>query len=209
VEVVLDGKPILDHYQRFHDASPGDVRVGTAAGFSGEILQMERSTDYAPPPAVEPLPPAAGYGGVRFKVRLPTGRSGQREPLVVTGEAGRGDFCYIEYGDAQTVRFGLDHWGRPGLQSASVTLHYAVPHTLEIAMGSLPVQAVPVAGESGWRNEITVTLDGRIVWRSPARFYAVEPEDVFIGGNPIGGSSCGASFTGVLWDVEPITGPGG
>ena len=41
-----------------------------------------------------------------------------------------------------------------------------------------------------------VELDGTVVWRQTTMGYVADPEEIAVGANPIGGSTCGAAFTG-------------
>jgi hypothetical protein len=54
---------------------------------------------------------------------------------------------------------------------------------------------------------LRVEIDDREVWREPAELFVVDPVEVAVGVNPIGGTSCGPAFTGqlhaVAWGRRP------
>ena len=64
----------------------------------------------------------AEFEAIRLTVIFPADRTAGREPLVVTGETGRGDFLFVEYRDGGRVRFGLDHWGKATVTSEPVAV---------------------------------------------------------------------------------------
>jgi hypothetical protein len=127
---------------------------------------------------------------------LPAGRAGQREPLIVTGRSGAGDLLMIEYVDAQTVRFALDHWGMPLSQSEPLRIDFDQPHTFDIAMPALEPVANASTSRSIRTGKLRVRVDGRQVWEHTSPFYATEAEEIAIGRNPIGGTSGGLVFGG-------------
>jgi hypothetical protein len=72
---------------------------------------------------------------------------------------------------------------------------------LRITMESLraPSEFRRVRGVTG--GELQVRLGDRAVWRVPAEFFVVNPVEVAIGRNPIGGTTCGAFFSGTIHQV--------
>lgn len=184
--VTLGDATVLEGYQRFHVSSPADVVLsrGRRVGGIAEIRAAAR---------------AAGTGGdvefdmIRMRVTFPGERSAGREPLVVTGEAGRGDFLFVEYLEGGWVQFGLDHWGKATVMSARVSVERGKSYEIEIGLGAFP----------GARktDELEVKMDGRVVWAREAKFFGVGAEDVFVGKNPIGGTGCAETFGGTILDV--------
>ena len=130
---------------------------------------------------------------IRMRVTFPGERSAGREPLVVTGEAGRGDFLFVEYLEGGWVQFGLDHWGKATVMSARVSVERGKSYEIEIGLGAFP----------GARktDELEVKMNGRVVWAREAKFFGVGAEDVFVGKNPIGGTGCAETFGGTILDV--------
>jgi len=139
------------------------------------------------------------FEAIRMKVIFPEGRRDGREPLVVTGEAGRGDFLFVEYLDGGLVRFGLDHWGKASVTSAAVAVERGKACSMEVVMGAFPGARRP--------DELEVKVDGRTVWAREAKLFAVGAEDVFVGKNPIGGTGCAENFSGTILDVVRGTKP--
>jgi hypothetical protein len=147
--------------------------------------------------------PLDGPGDLRMSVRLPAKAPGQREPLVVTGRTGAGEILVIEYLDAQTVRFGWDHWGTPMVFSAPVMIDFAEQHTLDIAMGSLRTVADATLSPAA-EGKISVAIDGRRIWEHAGLFFPAESAEMAVGRNPIGGTGCGPIFTGEILSAERI-----
>lgn len=212
LQVEFDGESLVDLYP-WVAAPPGTL-----------VIEPERKPEAAPPvrvanwrrdePAVAGVVAAGAAraaealawrslrGAVQMQVSLPRGRSGTREPLIVTGRPGAGDILSIEYVDERTVRFVFDHWGMPALISEPVAVDYARVQDLRIAMESLrrperfrPTQRVAI-------GELEVRLDGRSIWRLPTEFFVVSPVEVAVARNAIGGTSCGSEFTGVLQQIQ-------
>ncbi|MCX6955666.1 MAG: hypothetical protein NTV51_26275 [Verrucomicrobia bacterium] len=138
------------------------------------------------------------FDTVRLAVMFPTQRGTERDPLVVTGQTGRGDFLFVEYLDGGRVRFGLDHWGKAPVFSAPLAVDFATPHAIEVSLESFP----RVLKEKREPKKIEVKLDGREVWAQEARLFAVGVQEVFVGRNPIGGTACPPLFTGAILEVK-------
>jgi len=173
---------------------------GCAPDFTGVVHQVQRSAD-----GRDPLVATAG-DTVRLRLRLPAKVvAGAKDPLVVTGRTGAGDFLMVEYVDGQTVRFVLDHWGGGAMTSGPVKVDFAHVHDWEIALESLapPPAGRPVRQER--RGNVRVRVNGAEVWNQRLALYATEADAVAIGRNPIGGTSCGPEFTGTLLSAERMT----
>ncbi|HVU33170.1 MAG TPA: hypothetical protein VHE61_07025 [Opitutaceae bacterium] len=117
LDVAIDGRPLIESYQRFYPASRGTVVVGGAkdtGSFSGRIVSVAREPLTKPPVTALASPGnqlIAPVGGVwRLAVRFPAGKRGTRDPLIVSGETGRGDFLAVEDLGPGRLRFMLDHW---------------------------------------------------------------------------------------------------
>ncbi len=143
------------------------------------------------------------FDTVRLTVKFPAGRSEGREPLVVTGEPGRGDFLFVEYLPEGRVQFGLDHWGKPTLFSGATQIDFARTHTLEIAFDSFPGAR---AASAGAKPHCLQVVMGGYRWKnSRALLYATTADDVFVGRNPIGGTGCATLFSGAILDVKRVS----
>jgi hypothetical protein len=141
-------------------------------------------------------------GVLELELTLPVGKAGAREPLVVSGRPGRGDLLAVEYGEAGDVRFLFDHWGSELRRSDPVAVPPGRPVVLRVAMESWrPPSPYRRAGPVV-NGGLEVVLDGRSVWRVAAEFFAVTPVEIAVGHNPIGGTTCGAEFTGTVRAVR-------
>jgi hypothetical protein len=199
VRVAIDGCLALDDVASSHDAIPTLVQVGENVGgipfgskaFRGEIL----SEDRLPLNEIKDALPVPAFGILDLMVRLPSGRIGVSEPLVVTGSPSAGDFVYVVYLAADRIQIGFDHWGHPGKLSKSINLDFTVPHNFEISMGSL-------YPKSKVEHGVRVTVDGQLVLTSDQDTYDSSPFEVSVGRNPIGGSSCVYAFTGKILELS-------
>ena len=182
--------------------NPGGT-AGIAARFTGPELTM------LAPAAQPPAPVATQDGPCRMMVMFPGDKAGQAEPLVVTGRTGAGDFAYVTYVDDHHVRFGFDHWGVGGKVSEPVTLDLATPHFLEVSMGSLyrdaaddPAwKAVPAEKRARLLRQRWIRLDGRTVLEADLPCHPTAADQITLGNNRIGGSTCAAEFSGVIYSV--------
>ncbi|HTX67070.1 MAG TPA: hypothetical protein VMD31_14965 [Opitutaceae bacterium] len=211
--VRFDGRLLLDQDRPFYASDPGDVVVGfnntasTAAVsiFSGQIARVDRVASALA--SQQPRTP----GALRLQLRLPVDRPGRSEPLVVTGRTGAGDGVFVRYLDHNHVSFGYDHWGVGGAVTPPVEVDYGAILDLEIGLASL----YPPAGDPDWAGvaeatkqaamtRIWVTLDGRTVFSATAKSYPAPADEVFVGRNPIGLSTCDPDFSGAILIQERL-----
>ena len=182
--------------------------VGEAAGsdvrFTGPSMRLE-SVAFALPPAAP-----GTEGAEHLVVRLPSQKSGRREPLLTTGRAGAGDLVYVIYDDDHHVRLGIDHWGVGAAVSPPIAVDYAIPHEFWITSAALYPGAADPAFWKGLnpaealraRSGITVWMDGRTVLAYGKPAYGCPPSEVVVGHNPIGGSTCDPDFSGSVAYAE-------
>lgn len=189
---------------RSGDETPleGAIAVGVNETAVGEVAATWAG-------AIHRLDQDAGvreFDAVRVTLTFPARRGTEREPLVVAGQTGRGDFVFVEYLDSGRVRFGLDHWGKPTVFSAPLTVDFAAPQVIEVALESFPGarQGAALARDP---QRIRVAVNGREVWAQEARLFAVGADDVFVGRNPIGGTGCAALFSGAILEVKRLAKP--
>ena len=169
------------------------ARGGGAAVAPGQIEIREDLMVSAGPMAFPGFSAAAP--GARLRVRFPSSvKVGAREPLIVSGEPGRGDFLFVEYLPGNKFRLGWDHWGAPGQWSEPVAYEPGETGLLEVAAAGWSDFHQP--GEI--RLELSVTWRGGSVWRAAVPSYPVSPDRFHVGRNPIGGSSCGEWFSGSI-----------
>jgi hypothetical protein len=96
-------------------------------------------------------------------------------------------------------RLGFDRWGVGGTLSDPIEIDSAAAHRIEVTMGSLYPDA-PSADQPPLSRgrKVVVTMDGRTVLPADQPCYPSLPCELYIGENPIGGSTCGERFTGWL-----------
>jgi hypothetical protein len=147
----------------------------------------------------------AKVGPIHLRLRFPTDRFGQLEPLVVTGLSFRADFIYLYYTDPYSVQIGFEHTSYGGdLTKPPIDINYGAEHTVEIEMGSLyPPIAHPYFDGMSPRDieqlkrTLRVTLDGNVVLSGTYDFYDSSPGDVVIGRNSVS-DAFGRRFTGEI-----------
>ena len=206
--VVFDGKVVIDVARPFNPATPDSVEFGfnaiqasSAVGmFTGTVLKTERV----------PARPAATSsetqnGPLALTVRFPTDANGLSEPLLCTGTFGSADLIFVQYLDANHVRFGLDHWGVGATLGPVVALDYTQVHELTLSLGSL----FPPAPHAAWlsrppgsharlSNLTEIQLDGRVVLSANVTAHAAEPDQISVGRNDIGASTAQRTFSGQI-----------
>jgi len=146
-------------------------------------------------------------GVVRMTLRMPAVRhSGVPEPLLVSGETGRGDFLYLVYQSDSTLRFGFDHWGGGGMVSEPVPVDFN--HLLVITLSTGALHAPRPPGEEPLARDphrwLYLAVNDRVVWSQPAEFHVVLPSTITFLENYIGGSTAGQKFTGSLLQLQSL-----
>ena len=164
------------------------VRLGIAAGVATILLlTLAALWEYQPPLASRQV----------FSLVLPEPRPGASEPLVVTGERENGDFFYVRFLADQRVAFGYDRWGRGGPLSRPASYRPGAAHRLELELPSL--QNV-IGNPRRPAQRLRVVFDGETLLDQPLETGLRKPGRLWFGENPLGGSSCGATFRGTLKD---------
>ncbi|MGD1031911.1 MAG: hypothetical protein ABSA05_12315 [Opitutaceae bacterium] len=148
-----------------------------------------------PPPLPSPLRLAAVFS---------PGVAGRSDPLLVSGRSGDGDFLYVRFSGPDTAVFGYDSWGVGGPASKPVKLEAGLVHHLEIAGPML----TEVVGRPSGNPRLRVVCDGSVVLDANVSYHVRTLERIFVGWNPIGGTSCGQSLHGSLRreDGKPLPG---
>ena len=204
--VELDGRVVLCRRQPTYEGLRGDVTLGgkgTDTPFSGIIYSATRepldwkALDWVRPaydklPALLPDQNGTLHLQVQFTANAP---NGPREPLLVSGISGRGDLLSVEYLQAGYLRLCLDHWGQKTEFSEPIPYHPGVTYQMEIQH---PTYAAKQVGGLLPPQPLRVTIDHRLVWQIEVRLYRIEPDQLYIGYNPIGGGVCAAAFRGVI-----------
>ncbi|MBL9189278.1 MAG: hypothetical protein JNK23_17480 [Opitutaceae bacterium] len=195
-EITWDGASVLREHLRLDRAGAGLVRVGRAESWrriaeAGSALPGE--------------PALAGAGDtLRLRVRLRAQPAGTREPLVVTGRSGAGEMMILEHRGGGEVRFVLDSWGQPMRASRPVRIDFATEHTLEITLGALATVDDATEVRGAHAGPVRVALDGAVVWEERSDYHVAEHAEVYVGRNPIGGTSCGLAFSGEILSAERV-----
>jgi hypothetical protein len=200
VRVTLDGNVVLERQMPLYDAISSRPSIGTSGDrpglnrpFSGQILSWRRL------PGANVEPAAARYGPIRLQLILPPFTGVRSEPLVCTGEAGRGDLVYVRYDGVDRISFGYDHWGTGGDISAPKRVDPSATQVIEIDFGALYPGSHTTEEEGAVRRErLLIRLNGQAALDEQALFYPCDPHTVSVGINSIQASTASAGFTGTL-----------
>jgi hypothetical protein len=195
-EIAVDGVAVLQEHLRLDRAGSGEVRVGRVGSWQ-RVAAVENV-------AVGEAAPVVVGDTVRLRVRWRAQPRGTREPLVVTGRTGAGDLLMIEYLGGDEVRFALDHWGSPLRVSPPVRLASGQTHEIALALDSLRAVEDATLVRAERRGEVRVDVDGTKIWEEKLFFFTAEAAEVWIGRNGIGGTGCGAEFTGEILAAERV-----
>ncbi len=117
---------------------------------------------------------------------FPTGRAGEREPILCTGMWREGDLLSVEFLGENRARFLYDHWGHGGPASEPVTFEPGARYPFRVSLPALTTFSKP---DPGARAPLLVTLDGRDLLRAPVAFHGRLPSQLFFAENPIGASA--------------------
>ena len=155
-------------------------------------------------------------GPLKLRLRFPRDRTGQLEPLVVSGVSFKADFIYLYYTDDSHIQVGFEHTSYGGaLTKPPIAIDYGAEHTVEIEIGSLypPVDHPFYDGMNKseiarLKHTLRVEIDGREVLAGSYDFYDASPGDVNVGRNPVS-EAFGRRFTGQLLNLSRAgVGPG-
>lgn len=212
LRIQLDGETLMVTTRPFNASDATELAFGynacessaTYPLFTGEIRKITPIDALTTPPQQ--------YGALRTAVQFPLVGSPRAEPLVVSGRPGAGDFIYVVYSSANSIRLGYDHWGVGGPLTDPIPVNYDEIHLLEISMGSL---LPPVENDVAWDNlspesrrqameTVSIKLNGRVVLQQHSSTFPAQPREITIGSNPIGGSTCAQVFTGRVFVSERI-----
>jgi len=208
LRVRLDGRGIADVARPFNPAQPEEVYVGhngigastSEVNFAGPRLAYERIAQW----------PGLPTSGARLvTVQLPAERTvGRSEPLLVTGQTGAAEVVYLKYTDAGHVQVGYDKWGVGGQLSAPLPARDGQRLEIELSVGSLygagvfAAETVDAATLRSLRGTVLVRVDGRVVLRQASASFPADPEQIRVGVNVVGASSCAEKFTGEIVQME-------
>ncbi len=205
LKVTVDGDVALDSPSNFFDAASWEPSVGRSSTgiaytlpFSGQILSARR----VPPSNPDPGSGAKYKGPVKISLRLPPFLGVRREPLVCSGETGRGDLVYLQYLAPGKISFGFDHWGFEGSISAPVDVDSGAVQTITVDYGGLHAQANDLKeAPGGTPGRLVVVVNGKAAMDVAQPFYRNERQSAAIGDNFIGASTASQQFSGTIVDV--------
>ena len=115
-------------------------------------------------------------------VRFPARPGATREALLVTGRPGAEDCLFVEYAEADRVRFGYEKAVVGTTLGPEMTLARDREHRLGISY-------------SGTGQRLSISIDGLTVWSGSAAFYPSSRNEVAIGRGPA-----------AMADVRPFSG---
>jgi len=210
-----DDRLVLEHSSVPDPVEGGDTYLGvnpfgastTEPMFAGRILAAHPAAAAFRSGRESRLPGCP----LRLLVAFPVRGAGRSDPLLVTGRTGAGDLIYVHYLDHGRLQFGFDHWGVGGIVGPPVDVPPGGFHCVEVSIGSLyPPPTDASAPRDPRRLAVAVTLDGVAVLAGSSPCHPAAPPQIFVGENPIGGSTCGEKFTGAILLIErgPDTAPG-
>ena len=127
-------------------------------------------------------------------------RTGPRsDPLIVSGETGRGDFLSLRIGEKGEAVVVYDSWGHPGITSRPFRIPDDGRMRLTIVMPALDgVKPAPESGEA----RLEVKLGGEVILAEKVHFYPRAPARIWFAANPIGGAACGPVLRGWIRDTN-------
>jgi hypothetical protein len=172
-------------------AAPGVGQFFASPGLDGGLVTLG-----------EPAGQGASGLALSLLVRFPSDQTGS-DPIVVSGVTGAGDFLYVSYLAGNRLRFGFDHWGAGGAVGEPVTFNPMHLHRLQIESASLHSTTGQLPA-----GAVRVKLDGVVVLDGRSLIHPHSQEQVYIGANPIGGSTCGTVFHGEVLDIRADSGQG-
>lgn len=194
--VRLDERPFWELPLEAREAPRGEVFLGVnplaplpGAQFTGTFHLAERR------PLTSRSLRRDEIAGGRLQLVITETMAGRSFPLATTGQAGAGDVLFVRLTAQGNAVFGYDHAGSPSLVSPEIPLGFVTAHTVEF---KLPALAGPFAPP-----ELTVLVDGKIVWQQRVPFHRPAPAHIYLGQNPIGATSAepvlpNATVDGVL-----------
>ena len=206
----FNGRDIASVQRLSNPSTPEEVafgynEIGASTAevlFSGSKLEAERLA------AMPSGQPAAG--AVHLLLKLPADRINGSEPLVVTGRQGAADMVYIAYTEPGFVQFGYDHWGAGGPISAKVAVRGGENLEVQVSLGSLRYEDDPqwgslsAADRERLASTVVVRANGAKVLEAKSHPFACSAGEIYVGSNPVGGSTCSARFTGSILSSERI-----
>jgi hypothetical protein len=187
VEALHKNAELFDAVSRRPDIGHSANRVAFKERFSGVIKGWRVL------PEAAPVIRADEFGPLLISAQFPSFTGVRSEPLVSSGERGKGDLIYVKYLDATTVVFGYDHWGVGGFQTAPISIDPLAIHEISLDYGALHE-----AGVSPNIKRVIIRINGQIVANQSCSFHECSPGTVVVGANLIGATTASQVFSGVI-----------
>ncbi|MEO6246385.1 MAG: hypothetical protein ABIQ12_13200 [Opitutaceae bacterium] len=165
-------------------ASPGRVATSPLPAWCGllvGVVALAWLSLFAARHALPSLPPV-----LNLELTFPPGEPGRVEPIVCTGMWGEGDLLLVHYLTPNTAEIRYDHWGHGGPASAPFALEPGTSRSLHVALPAFTTFAKP---SSGARAPLVVSLDRRELLGGDVPYHGRQPQQIFFGENPFGGSA--------------------
>jgi hypothetical protein len=206
LRVTCDGLIVLDRRIRFYDATSHQPSIGVTEDrpafkqpFSGKIISTKRLAVAATP--------ATDYGAVQLELIFPSFTASRNEPLLSSGEAGRGDLIYVRYEGTRSISFGYDHWGYGGAHGTLMSFDPAQPQVVTIDYEGLhpPLSNPPVGSQQN--GKLIIRLNGKIALDTAVSYYQSPPDTVSLGFNAIGASTATTQFSGEIIKTSRLAEP--
>lgn len=149
-------------------------------------------------------------GPIRIRFALPIGQTNRHQPLLVTGKSHEGMFIYIVYHDSKHVRIGVDVWGLLGFESDPILTDYYADQEIIIEAGSIyPKNSVIYKGKSDEeikkiKSLLSINFNGMNILQREINTYESKADEITVGQNTIGGSSCEPNFVGKILSVDRL-----
>lgn len=195
MEVWIDGRLVWRTSVTFHKAGPGQVVLGE------DNTVDERRRRSARHRVSRQNSIASTTLHLRFV--LPTNLDGVGLPLLVEGVPYGADYVGIRRASDHEAELFLDHTGFPMRVGPRGPIEVNEVTTADI---SLPATSRSPA-EASRLPEVVLKLNGESGPKIHSALFAVNPDDKYVGRNPLGGTTCAAEFTGWLlsarWSSDP------
>lgn len=187
VLVSLDGRVALTLDLECYDATDRTPSIGTSGphrpafkrDFSGRIVNWSRVDRQK-----------EADGPLRLTLQLAKFTGPINEPLLCSGETGKGDLIFLVRVDERHIMVGHDRWGYGGSRSEPIAIDPEAWLDIEISC--------PPLLPSGAPSNLVVKVGDVTVLDVAEPFHPSRPDQVFVGANPIGSSMSQPEFKGVI-----------
>jgi len=148
---------------------------------------------------VLPVAPGAKPGGILvMRLCLPDLPAGMAEPLLVLGRTNAADVLALRHVGGERWQLIFDHWAHPLREGPIVALNRGGWHEFRISVPSCRFDAFgrETAGE------VVVCVNGGEMLRVTSSLYAFGRNEVDMGRNKIGATTCRPNYSGWILQTE-------